>query len=370
LWCEIIAMRSNKYSRSYTMMRTDQQKPTYRSIIQLIVLYGIIMLVLLCPTGYNVTYPGMTINMNTYATIGESSSENNGIIEGVLVFERPAFPVDWLYAAMFPAYKMEKQAENEPSISETYSQVAAMKTNANQLAAAVAWEWAGLGEAIIYDGVQVMAIVANSPADGVIQAGDIVTRINGEVLHDAAALITYMSSHVVAGDEVQLELLRDGQPANYIVSTIASTDGDNRAVLGVAVQNAYRTELEEELTFQSYLAHAGGPSHGAMLTLAFLDQLTEGDLTGGLKIAGTGTIEPDGTVGMVGGITQKAYAVSRTTADVFFVPTEGMDEAFLSAPTLNIVAVTSFEDILLWIHEHSLDITSQQKGTRSDDKPL
>ncbi|MCR8659098.1 PDZ domain-containing protein [Paenibacillus endoradicis] len=351
VWSKVIAVRSNP------QIVSTQLRHSYSSLVQPIVLYCIILLVLICPTGYNVTYPGMTMNMNAYATIGEQSSDNKGIIEGVLIFERRAFPIDWLYGAIFPTYKIEKREANELSITETYSQVAAMKADANELAAAVAWEQAGLGEAIVYDGIQVIAIVAKSPADGVIQAGDIVTAINGETLHDSAALITYMSSQVEAGDHVQLELLREGKQVKSTVSTIASTDGDNRAVLGVSIQNAYRTQIEGKLTFKSYIAHAGGPSHGAMLTLAFLDQLTEGDLTGGLKIAGTGTIEPDGTVGMVGGIEQKAYAVGRTTADVFFVPKEGMLEATMGAPELNIVPVTSLHDILLWIAEHQPDVT-------------
>ncbi|URN94435.1 MAG: PDZ domain-containing protein [Candidatus Pristimantibacillus lignocellulolyticus] len=351
VWSKVIDVRSN------SQIVSKQFRHYNSSLIGPIVVYCIILLVLLCPTGYNVTYPGMTMNMNTYATIGQQRSENNGIIEGVLVFERPAFPIDWLYSAIFPSYEMNKREANEPSITETYSQVAEMKTDADKLAAAVAWEQAGLGEAIVYEGIQVIAIVANSPADGVIQAGDIVTAINGETLHDAAALITYMSSHVEAGDHVQIELLREGQQVKSTVSTVASTDGENRAVLGVSIQNAYRTQMEEELTFKSYLAHAGGPSHGAMLTLAFLDQLSEADLTGGLKIAGTGTIEPDGTVGMVGGIQQKAYAVSRTTADVFFVPKEGYLEATTGAPELNIVPVTSLRDILSWIEDHQTDTT-------------
>jgi len=60
---------------------------------------------------------------------------------------------------------------------------------------------------------------------------------------------------------------------------------------------------------------------------------------------------------MVGGIAQKAYAVSRTTADVFFVPQEGLLEATTGAPELNIVPVTSLHDILSWISEHQPDTT-------------
>ena len=38
------------------------------------------------------------------------------------------------------------------------------------------------------------------------------------------------------------------------------------------------------------------------MTLAILDDLTPGDLTGGKRVAVTGTIDPDGDVGEIGGI--------------------------------------------------------------------
>lgn len=348
-WCKSIIIKHNTYIKS------AQLRPSYQSLIKPIFVYIIILLFLLCPTPYNVTYPAMTMNMNAYATIGQHEGEN-GIIEGVLVFERPAFPVDWLYQLIFPAYSINRQAENEPSIMETYSEVVEMKLNANQLAAAVAWERAGLGDAVIFDGIQVMAIVANSPADGKVQAGDIITSINGRAVKNAQGFISYMSDSVQVGDQVQLTVKRDGQKLALNVTTESSPEIEDRPVIGISIQNAYTTHIDEELVFKSYLAHAGGPSHGAMLTLAFLDQLTDEDLTGGLKIAGTGTIEPDGTVGMVGGIPQKAYAVSLTDADVFFVPKEGMLDATMAAPNLRIVPVTSILDILNWIEGNKVKL--------------
>lgn len=321
------------------------------SFIYPIIGYIVVLLLLICPTGYKVTYPAMTMNMNTYAQIGQYDGEN-GIIEGVLVFERPAFPVDWLYREMFPAYTIQKKAENEPTITETYSQVTTMKNDANQLAAAVAWERAGLGEAVVFDGVQVVAIMANSPADGILKADDIIKAIDDTELENAQGLIDYLSNHVKAGQKVNLDIIREHNPIKLNIETYESKSGNKKAALGISIQNAYTTQISEPLTFKKYIAHFGGPSHGAMLTLAFLDQLTEGDITGGLKVAGTGTIEPDGSVGMVGGIEQKAYAVSRTDADVFFVPEDGMEEATKGAPNLNIVPVNSIFDILNWLKAH------------------
>ena len=59
----------------------------------------------------------------------------------------------------------------------------------------------------------------------------------------------------------------------------------------------------------------GGPSAGLAFTLAVLDKLTDGELTGGATVAVTGTIDPQGHVGPVGGVAQKAVAVRKAGAD-------------------------------------------------------
>ena len=61
-------------------------------------------------------------------------------------------------------------------------------------------------------------------------------------------------------------------------------------------------------------ATVSGPSGGLAFTLTIIDELTPGNLTGGKKVAVTGTIDGDGTVGEVGGVPQKAVAAARAPA--------------------------------------------------------
>jgi len=326
-----------------------KKQHVYPRQLQGLILYIGCLVLVLCPTAYNVTYPGLTMNMNRYAHIGNHTAQ--GKIDGVLVFERPAFPIDFLYERIFPAYELHRRPPGEPSIAETYSQVVTMKEDTNKLAAAVALQAAGVGRSISYDGVAVLGIVQHSPADGLLQAGDVITEINEVKMEMLADLLQYMQEHVIAGDTIRIKVMRESNEQELEITTGAANDGSNRAVMGISIRTAYSVHVDENLHFQSYMAHVGGPSHGAMLTLSFLDQLTEGDMTNGLYVAGTGTIEVDGTIGMVGGITQKAYAVSRTAADVFFVPAAGAEIAKLSAPELNVVAVSTFEDIIQWLKE-------------------
>jgi PDZ domain-containing protein len=83
-----------------------------------------------------------------------------------------------------------------------------------------------------------------------------------------------------------------------------------------------------------------------------MDELTPGGVTYGNRVAGTGTIDANGNVGVIGGIEQKAYAVARAGADVFFVPAEQEADARKGAPNLNIVPVRTLDDMLNWLKAH------------------
>ncbi|MGR7943095.1 MULTISPECIES: PDZ domain-containing protein [unclassified Paenibacillus] len=328
----------------------ERRKTPWRSGSALLVIIASLAL-LLIPTKENVIYPGMTLDLNQYAHIAGGGT--GGLIDGVLVFERPAVLADKLYGVLFPQYSFHPIPENEPPLSESYAQVVAMKTDANRVAAAIALEKAGIGKGVVPEGAKIVAILKDSPAEGKLQGGDVITAINGKAIRIVQDMIQYMTDSIKPGQSAALTVKRGSEQIELSVPTVSSEQDASRAVFGVSVQTEVTLDTPRDIRFEQYKAHLGGPSHGAMLTLAFLDQLTPGGITGGLHVAGTGTIETDGGIGMVGGISQKAYAVSRTGADVFFVPAEGEQEARSGAPELNIVAVETIDDVLRWLKEHT-----------------
>lgn len=89
----------------------------------------------------------------------------------------------------------------------------------------------------------------------------------------------------------------------------------------------------------------GGPSAGMMHALAIIDTLTEGELTDGHVVAGTGTIGLDGTVGTIGGIRQKVVAAEAAGAEYILVP-QGNYETALTAErdSIEIVPVATIDD--------------------------
>ncbi|MEZ3178352.1 hypothetical protein KYY02_06420 [Streptomyces pimonensis] len=94
------------------------------------------------------------------------------------------------------------------------------------------------------------------------------------------------------------------------------------------------------------LADVGGPSAGLLFSLGIVDKLngdgSGGDLTGGRVVAGTGTIDADGTVGPVGGVPLKTQAAKRDGATVFLVPKDECSEARAELPEgLRLIPVTT-----------------------------
>jgi len=96
------------------------------------------------------------------------------------------------------------------------------------------------------------------------------------------------------------------------------------------------------------LADVGGPSAGLLFSLGIVDKLdgdgNGGDLTGGRVIAGTGTIDADGAVGAVGGVSLKTQAAKRDGATVFLVPKDECGDAKAELPKgLRLIPVTTLK---------------------------
>ena len=95
---------------------------------------------------------------------------------------------------------------------------------------------------------------------------------------------------------------------------------ENQNLLGVTLQQIkkYKTSPNIKIQFQK---RESGPSGGLMTTLDIYNKLTKKDLTNSLKIAGTGTIEEDGSIGEIGEIKYKLLGAEKQKADIFLAPT-------------------------------------------------
>lgn len=173
--------------------------------------------------------------------------------------------------------------------------------------------------------VLVDAVQKGKPADGRLQAGDEITALDGTKVTTVAQITDAMAKHK-PGDKVTLTVQRGGTARQHTLAAAAGPE--NRAVIGVILAEQYKFPFTVDIT----VGDVGGPSAGLMFSLAIIDKLTPGPLTGGKFIAGTGTITPQGQVGPIGGIQQKMLAARRAGATVFLTPADNCADAAAARP--------------------------------------
>ena len=206
------------------------------------------------------------------------------------------------------------------------------------------------------DGVLVVGILDDSPVKDKLLKGDLLTTINNEQIFSASEFIATLRKYDI-GETVTIGLTRDidGVDTEISISTqlIEHIEYDNEPMVGfLATTVNERFDFPFEIDIKT--GNVGGPSAGLMMALNVYNNLIPNDITNSLIIAGTGTIEIDGSVGPVGGIRQKVIAAKRAGSELILVPTANYEEASpLSTDETAIVAVDSFEEALKVISEYS-----------------
>ncbi|WP_432835222.1 YlbL family protein [Dactylosporangium sp. CA-092794] len=188
--------------------------------------------------------------------------------------------------------------------------------------------------------VTVSEVSAGFPAEGKLQKDDVIKSVDGTAV-DSLNKLTDLVRAKPAGTTRKIEFTRAGQTQTVEFATKAGDDGNPR--LGVQVTTAQPHPFQ--LSIQ--LDKIGGPSAGLMFTLGIIDTIEPEDLTGGMIIAGTGTIDDDGNVGPIGGIPQKLVAAKAAGAKVFLTPASNCAEAMGNPqPGLPLIKVSTLDDAL------------------------
>jgi PDZ domain-containing protein len=195
------------------------------------------------------------------------------------------------------------------------------------------------------DGVVVLDVVEDSPSDGVLQEGDIVAAVAGtavEVTDQAAEIIRSFD----VGDTITLSIVRDDQPMDVQITLVPHPDIEGAPMVGVQL-DTINLSLSIPIDVDVDSRNIGGPSAGMIYAVSLIDLLTPEDLTKGHRIAGTGTISFDETVGSIGGVRQKVFAARAIGVEIVFVPEANYQDALTaSGDGIRIVPVTTLQEVL------------------------
>ncbi|WP_030158930.1 S16 family serine protease [Glycomyces sp. NRRL B-16210] len=215
--------------------------------------------------------------------------------------------------AIIPRDLVYPPGESEEDIAqEQEADWVESQSNAEQAALAY------LGEPAIVE------VVADS---GGLAAGDVVTAVEGNAVTALADLADYADS------ETTVTVTRAGESVEVPGVVLGEAE------LSSTHEDPYGIEIDTEAL------DIGGPSAGLIFALGIVDRVTEGDLTDGRIIAGTGEIDPEGNVGGIGGIQQKITGSAEAGAEVFLSPAANCSDAVTVAPDdMTIVRVETLAD--------------------------
>ncbi|MGB2756503.1 MAG: PDZ domain-containing protein [Acidimicrobiia bacterium] len=200
--------------------------------------------------------------------------------------------------------------------------------------------------------VVVLQLVPKMPAAAVLEVCDVITAIDGQEVSAPADVTKYVRAHE-PGDTAEITVRRSGAERTFDVKVgqFENKDGTKRPGIGVSPIGIVRPD-SLPLGVEINPDQVTGPSGGLGFTLEIIDQLTEGDLTGGKHIAVTGTISADGNVGAIGGARLKAIAARRAGTDYMITPTEDASDARKGAGNMKVYAVSTLDQALALLRKH------------------
>jgi Lon-like protease len=170
--------------------------------------------------------------------------------------------------------------------------------------------------------ISVVEVLPDTAAAGRIEAEDVIVAVDGQEV-DQPGQVQEIVRAKEPGEPVTLELRRGGEQVSEEIELGANPQNEQMAMLGVLMGSQPTDGVDVNFNLQDI----GGPSAGMIFSLAVIDKLSPGELNAGRKVAGTGTIAEDGTVGSIGGIAHKARAAAADGVELFLAPAPNCAEA-------------------------------------------
>lgn len=272
------------------------------------------------------TYPTAgSLDLLTVSVVG-NPDQRPGWFEIVSAWfdpSRAVLPVD----AVFPPGTTTEQSN---------AQNAALMVDSQQDAVAAALNELGYD---FPEAVAVKQVIKGTPAADVFTVGDEITTVNGEPVPGVQTLRKLVAANGT-DKPAEVGILRKGVASTVSITPVSS---GGQTVLGIGAGMDYTFPFDVKIQ----LDDVGGPSAGQMFALGIIDKLTPGELNGGKRVAGTGTIDNEGNIGPIGGIRQKMFGARAAGATVFLAPATNCDEVTGHIPGgLTVFSVKTLADSL------------------------
>jgi len=330
-------------------------KKIYKSIIEYIkeeykflIVCALIIFICLFRLPYNIYTGGGIINIEKRVEV-ENGYSSEGSFNMAYVDEIRATIPTYLLSYIFKwdvSPIQDELIDDSDTLEDSWKRNRLYLEDSNDSALISAFKLAN--EKIDIKKNYVVVLYILSEAETNLEVGDIILSVDGKEINSQEELRNIISSYAVS-EKINIKVLRDSKEVDCYAKLILL---DNKSKIGISMYNKYQYEIEREVDFK-FKKNESGPSAGLMLALEIYNQLTKDDLTNGMKIAGTGTIDAFGNVGSIGGVKYKIKGADSDDAKIFFVPKDNYLEALKTKIDNNLeielVQVGTLEDAVNYL---------------------
>lgn len=297
---------------------------------------------------------GPLVDVATVVTIpGDDGAAGDGITRWLLptVAARPATIGDIILAGLRPDTELVAYSRLVPEgqdLAAFMEANEALMRESQLMAAYVAYRWSGRQAVISGEGARVLGVWPHTAASAAgLEAGDVVVEAGGRTIRLADDLRDVLANRT---QPVDLTIQRGGQLQKVTVPQAdpipGSGDGDQFPDGGMLlVTENLAVDFEPGIDFNEN--DVAGPSGGLAFGLYIADRLAGLGLPPDATVVATGTLQADGTVRPVGGLSQKLQAVAAAGLDVMVIPGDNagqVDDRARIAGRPDVLSAASFDE--------------------------
>jgi len=295
---------------------------------------------------YYIESPGGILDVSTRVEV-ENSKEVTGSFNLAYVTEFKATIPTIVVAQFIDDWDVLKKEEVEQheTIEEIEYRNHLMLDEANSNAIIVAFDKAGEYFKVTNKKVNIVYIDPEANTD--LKIGDEIIAVNGSKIDSKELLFSIIGSKA---EKFEFTVINNGiKYTRYAYKSLI----DGEVLIGIVISETKDVDTNLDVKFK-FKESESGPSGGFMMSLAIYNYLTSDDITKGLKIVGTGTIDEKGNVGSIGGVEYKVKAAAKEDADLFFVPIDNYEDAYNTVLEndldIKLISVSTFDEALNYLN--------------------
>lgn len=331
------------------MFKNKMRKKLFSKIIG--VVFVLFVISHFVPIPYQVMEPGIAAELSPMIDV-KDGYENKGDFFLTAVSSRRAVAWDFAYITLFSPEDQEltsitEQLPEDMDMNEYIDLMSKLMEESKLQAQAVAFRKTGHQVKITGDGAEIVRVMKEGSAYNKLKKDDLIVEIDGQKVEMAADAVNIIKNREI-GDMVKITVLRDGEKKTFELKTVELEGNKDTPSIGVLISSKnldYDIPGEVEFHTENII----GPSAGSVFTMEIYNQLTPKDITGGKKIAGTGTISLDGKIGRIDGVKYKIMTAKEKNVDLFIVPAENYEKAAKYAGGLKLLKVKNIDDIINYL---------------------